>query len=57
MDKEEKEIRRILDAVAKAGAYEAGHVVWFKNIMKARVEALQNQLIALLGIRECECDH
>lgn len=56
MDDEEKEIRRILDAVAKAGAYESGHIVWMKNLAKAREEKLKNSLIGLLGIRECQCN-
>lgn len=56
MDNEEKEIRRILDTVAKAGAYDLGHVVWMQNLAKAREEKLQNSLIGLLGIRECQCD-
>lgn len=56
MDNEEKEIHRILDAVAKAGAYDLGHIVWMRNLAKAREEKLQNSLIDLLGIRECQCD-
>lgn len=55
MDNEEKEIRRILDAVAKAGAYEQGHIVWIRNILDARAQALRNSLKDLLGIYECDC--
>lgn len=55
MDNEEKEIRRILETVAKAGSYNKGHIVWLKNIMDVRAQTLRNSLKDLLGIYECDC--
>lgn len=53
MDKQEIEIRRILEAVAKAGTYEAGHVQWLMNLMEEKKTELQEELKNLLNVREC----
>ncbi len=55
MSEEEKEIRRVLQAVADKGGYELGHVKWIQNIVERKKTDLQNNLISLLGIRECDC--
>lgn len=57
MTEEEKEIRRVLQAVADKGSYELGHVKWIQGIAERKRKDLQDELISLLGIRECECDH
>jgi len=54
MDKQEVEIRRILEAVAKAGTYEAGHIQWLMNMTEEKKTALQEELKALLNVRECD---
>ena len=54
MDKQEIEIRRILEAVANAGTYEAVHIQWLMNLMEEKKVALQEELKSLLNVRECD---
>jgi hypothetical protein len=53
MDPEEKEIRRILQAVVDEKAYSTGHIIWIQNIMNGKVQKLRNDLKTLLDVRDC----
>lgn len=57
MDDEEKEIRRILQAVATAGTYGYGHIKWIQNITHSKVAVLQEELKRLLNIQDCTHDY
>lgn len=57
MDDEEKEIRRVLQAVATAGAYQIGQVRWIQNLIHNREVFLQDELKRILNIKDCQHDY
>ncbi len=56
MEKTEKQVRMILNAVAEEGSYNSGHLRFFLELYKRGRESIQQELIDTLGVRECQHD-
>lgn len=56
MERIEIDIRKMLDHIVREGGYSAGSVVYFRELYEKGRRENQQEIKAVLGINDCECD-
>lgn len=56
MEKNEVQVRKMLDDIVKEGAYQSGHVIFFRNLYDQGYRDAQEDIKSALGVQDCTHD-